>query len=62
MARLQRQHDAQQQKLATEEARLNRTKPLDELEAERKTLERKIEEDRNIIHDKNASPQERMAA
>ena len=60
--RLQRQHDAQRQKLATEEARHNRTKPLDELEAERKTLERKIKEDRNIMHDENASPQERMAA
>ena len=62
VARLQRQHDDQRQKLATEEARLNRTKPLDELEGEREALKRKIEENRNIMHDKNASSQERMAA
>ena len=62
VARLQRQHDAQRQKLATEEARLNRTKPLDALEAERKTLERKIKEDRLIMNDKDAPSQERMAA
>ena len=36
------------QKEATLERNLNRTKPLDELDKERKTLKRKIEEDRKI--------------
>ena len=62
VARLQRQYEAQRQKLATTEAGLNRTKPLDELEAERETLKRKIQEDRHVIEDENTSPSEREAA
>ena len=62
VARLQRKRDDKIQKMATTEARLNRTKPLDELDAERETLKRKIEEDREIMNDKISSPQERMAA
>ena len=60
--RLQRQHEGQRQKLATTEAGLNRTKQLNELEAERETLKRKIEEDRQIMNDKDATSQQRMAA
>ena len=60
--RLQRQHDAQQQKLATEEARLNRTEPLEELNEEREALKRKIEEDRRIINDENSSSALKQAA
>ena len=48
VARLQRKYDAKRQKLATEEARLNRTKPLDELETEREDLKRKIKEDMEL--------------
>ena len=60
--RLQRKHDAQQQKLVTEEARLNRTKPLEELNEEREALKRKIEEDRRIMDDENSSRQLKQAA
>ena len=55
MARLQRKYDAKRQKLAAEEARLNRTKPLDELETEREDLKRKIKEDVETMYDENAS-------
>ena len=55
VARLQRKYDAKRQKLAAEEARLNRTKPLDELETEREDLKRKIKEDMETMYDKNAS-------
>ena len=55
VARLQRKYDAQRQKLAAEEARLNRTKPLDELEIEREDLKRKIKEDMETMYDENAS-------
>ena len=55
VARLQRKCDAQRQKLAAEEARLNRTKPLDELETEREDLKRKIKEDMETMYDENAS-------
>ena len=55
VARLQRKYDAQRQKLAAEEARLNRTKPLDELETEREDLKRKIKEDMETMYDENAS-------
>ena len=55
VARLQRKYDAQRQKLASEEARLNRTKPLDELETEREDLKRKIKEDMETMYDENAS-------
>ena len=55
VARLQRKYDPQRQKLAAEEARLNRTKPLDELETEREDLKRKIKEDMETMYDENAS-------
>ena len=60
--RLQRKHDNQQQKIATEEARFNRTKPLEELNEEREALKRKIEEDRRIMDDQNSSRQLKQAA
>ena len=41
---------------------LNRTKPLDELDEERETLKRKIEEDRHIMNDENSSPELKRAA
>ena len=44
------------------EARFNLTKSLDELEKEKETLERKNEEDRQVIEDENTSPSEREAA
>ena len=55
VARLQRKYDAKRQKLAAEETRLNRTKPLDELETEREDLKRKIKEDMETMYDENAS-------
>ena len=55
VARLQRKYDAKRQKLTAEEARLNRTKPLDELETEREDLKRKIKEDMETMYDENAS-------
>ena len=55
VARLQRKYDAKKQKLAAEEARLNRPKPLDELETEREDLKRKIKEDMETMYDENAS-------
>ena len=60
--RLKRQYENQRQKRDTTEATLNRTKPLDELEREREELKRKIEEDREIMNDKDATPQQRMVA
>ena len=60
--RLQKQSDVQQQKLATAEERLNRTKPLDALEKREEELKRQIEVDRDIMNDKNATSRERMAA
>ena len=60
--RLQRQYENQRQKRDTAEATLNRTKPLDELEREREELKRKIEEDRLIMNDKDATSRERMVA
>ena len=62
VAKLQRQYETQRQKRDTTEATLNRTKPLDELEREREELKRKIEEDRLIMNDKDATPQQRMVA
>ena len=44
------------------EAGLNRTKPLDELEEQKETLKRQIEEDKRVIADENASPSDREAA
>ena len=61
-ARLVKKRDDKKQKMATTEARLNRTKQLDALDEEKATLKRKIEEDRHIMNDENSSPQERMAA
>ena len=60
--RLKRQYENQRQKRDTTEATLNRTKPLDELEREREELKHKIEEDRLIMNDKDATPQQRMVA
>ena len=60
--RLKRQYENQRQKRDTTEATPNRTKPLDELEREREELKHKIEEDRLIMNDKDATPQQRMAA
>ena len=62
VAHLQRQYAAQRQKRDAAEATLNKTKPLDELEKEAAELKRKIEADRQIMNDENASPRERMAA
>ena len=62
LERLKRQYETQRQKRDTTEATLNRTKPLDELEREREELKRKIEEDRQIMNDKDATPQQRMVA
>ena len=62
VAKLQRQYETQRQKRDTIEADLNKTKPLDELAKEAETLKRKIEEDRRIMNDENATSPERMAA
>ena len=62
VAKLQRQYETQRQKRDTIEADLNKTKPLDELAKEAETLKRKIEEDRRIMNDENATSRERMAA
>ena len=62
VAKLQRQYETQRQKRDTIEAELNTTKPLDELEREQEELKHKIEEDRLIMNDKDATPQQRMAA
>ena len=62
VARLQRKYEGQRQKMATTEEDLNRTKPLDELQKEAEELKRKIETDREIMNDKDATPQQRMAA
>ena len=62
VAKLQRQYETQRQKRDTIEADLNKTKPLDELAKEAETLKRKIEEDRLIMNDENATSRERMVA
>ena len=41
---------------------LNRTKPLDDLEDQKATLERQIEENKRVIEDENTSPSDREAA
>ena len=43
-------------------ARLSSTKPLDELEEQKATLERQIKENTRVIEDENTSPSEREAA
>ena len=53
--------DKEQRRNAIEE-RLNRTKPLDELEEQKATLKRQIEEDKRVIEDENTSPSKRQAA
>ena len=62
VAKLQRKYETQRQKRDTIEADLNKTKPLDELAKEAETLKRKIEEDRLIMNDENATSRERMVA
>ena len=62
VAKLQRQYETQRQKRDTIEADLNKTKPLDELAKEAGTLKRKMEEDRRIMNDENATSREKMAA
>ena len=62
VARLRQKYEVQRQKRDTLEADLNRTKPLDELQKEAEELKRKIEVDREIMNDKDATPQQRMAA
>ena len=62
VARMKRQYDAQKQKKDTTEAALNRTKPLDELNKDIEELKHKMEVDREIMNNKNASSRERMAA
>ena len=58
---LPKKHD-EKQKMNTIEARLNRTKPLEEIEEEIETLKRKIEEDRRIMNDENSSRELKQAA
>ena len=60
--RLQRKLADKEQKRNATEARLNRTKPLDELKEEQETLERQIKENKRVIEDENTSPSEREAA
>ena len=60
--RLQRKLPDEEQKRNATEARLNRTKPLDELEEQKPTLERQIKENKLVIEDENTSPSEREAA
>ena len=62
VVRLKRQYETQKQKRDTIEAELNTTKPLDELEKEAAELKHKIEADRLIMNDENATSRERMAA
>ena len=49
-------------KINTIEAKLNRTKPLEEIEEQIETLKRKIEEDRHIMNDKKSSTELKQAA
>ena len=53
---------AKERERNTLEERLNTTKRLDDLNEQTKDLERKNEEDREIINDENTSPSEREAA
>ena len=56
VARLQKMFDKQKQKEMTLERNLNRTKTLIELDEQKETFKRKIEEDKRIMEDENASP------
>ena len=60
--RLKRQLADEKQKTNAIEARLNRTKPLEDLEEEKATLERKLQENRRIMNDKNSSRELKQAA
>ena len=62
VAHFQKILDDEKQKERTLEAKLNRTKSLDELEEQKETLKRQIEEDKRVIADENTSPSEREAA
>ena len=57
--RIQRKLADEEQKRNATEARLNRTKPLDDLEEQKATLERQIEENKRVIEDENTSPSDR---
>ena len=59
---LQRILADKEQKRNAIKARHDRTKPLDELEEQKATLKRQIEEDKRVIEDENTSPGEREAA
>ena len=60
--RLQRKLADEEQKGNTIEARLNSTNPLDDLEEQKVTLERQIEENKRVTENENTSPSEREAA
>ena len=62
VARLQKMFDKQKQKEMTLERNLNRTKTLIELDEQKETFKRKIEEDKRIMEDENVSPDEKQAA
>ena len=62
MELLERQLADEVQKRNAYEARVNKLKPLDELEKEKETLERKIEENRRIMNDKKSSKKLKQAA
>ena len=59
MELLQRNFADKEQRRNAIEARLNSTKPLDELEEQKATLKRQMEEDKRVIEDENTSPSER---
>ena len=62
MERLQRKLADEKQKRDATEARLNRAKPLEDLEKQKAILERKIEENRRIVNDKKSSKELKQAA
>ena len=62
VAHFQKILEDEKQKERTLEAKLNRTKSLDELEEQKETLKRQIEKDKRVIADENTSPSEREAA
>ena len=60
--KLRRSYSALVKERKETEAGLNRTKPLNELDEQRETLKRKIEEDRCIMNDENSSRELKQAA
>ena len=62
MERLQRKLADEKQKRDATEARLNRAKPLEDLEKQKAILERKIKENRRIVNDKKSSKELKQAA